>query len=166
MILMTIYLPEVVMKLLNNVASELNMQPEEIVSELILEKFSGDPNKKIEMYLELYKKYMEDADKLIKQGDFLQASEKIWGAAASIVKAVALKKIGKRLASHGELREFVIRVANETKDDEIRLLWKDALSMHTNFYENWAPPEDVVKAFESVKKFAEKLAKYAGIKLK
>jgi len=82
---MTIYLPEVVMKLLNNVASELNMQPEEIVSELILEKFSGDPNKKIEMYLELYKKYMEDADKLIKQGDFLQASEKIWGAAPSIV---------------------------------------------------------------------------------
>ena len=77
MILMTIYLPEVVMKLLNNVASELNMQPEEIVSELILEKFSGDPNKKIEMYLELYKKYMEDADKLIKQGDFLQASETV-----------------------------------------------------------------------------------------
>ena len=37
--------------------------------------------------------------------------------------------------------------------------------MHINFYENWAPPEEVTRALEQIKVFAKKLAKYAGISI-
>lgn len=36
-------------------------------------------NGKINRYLELNKKYLQDADKLYKEKDYAQASEKLWG---------------------------------------------------------------------------------------
>lgn len=39
------------------------------------------------------------------------------------------------------------------------------MSMHINFYENWAPLEDIEKALEDIELFAQKIAKYADLKL-
>ena len=162
---MALELPELVMSILKRVSSATGMPPEEIVSELVVERFSNDADTRIQLYLELHKKYLREAEEMINRGNYLQASEKIWGAAASIVKAAAMKKLGRRPASHGELWKFVVDVARETGDDELRLLWKEAMSMHVNFYENWAPPEDIRRSLKSVKKFAEKMARYAGLDL-
>ena len=65
-------------------------------------------------------------------------------------------KRGVELRSHGELHREVMRVAKESGDDEIRLLWQSAISLHQNFYENWLPPEMVEKNIEDVKKFLDK----------
>jgi hypothetical protein len=61
------------------------------------------------------------------------------------------------LRSHGELHKEVIELTKEAGDDEIRLLWQSAISLHQNFYENWLPPEMVEKNIEDVKKFVDKL---------
>ena len=66
-------------------------------------------------------------------GDLLQASEKGWGAAAHVVKAAAERR-GWRHQSHRDLFEIVNRLAEETSDDELRDLFREANALHRNFY--------------------------------
>jgi len=48
--------------------------------------------KQNKQYLKLNDKYLMDAYALIAKEDFVQASEKLWGAAAEIVKAIAARR--------------------------------------------------------------------------
>jgi len=131
---------------------------DEVVVEL-LEAALGtslDPLERAEFHRGLAEKFLRETEELLARGDYLQASEKAWGAAAQIVKAVAAKK-GKELKSHGELWQFVSEIAGE--DRELRRLWRTANSLRQNFYEGWMPPEDVKYAVEDVKHLVERLKK-------
>jgi len=59
-------------------------------------KFSSlcalDPEARFEVHLELSERYLGEAEELLARGDYVQASEKAWGAAAQIVKAVAARE--------------------------------------------------------------------------
>ncbi|MEM0276056.1 PaREP1 family protein [Pyrobaculum sp.] len=116
----------------------------------------ADPDDKVELLLKLCEKYLREAEQLTQKGGYVQASEKAWGAAAQIVKAVAAKR-GEELKSHGDLWRFVTKLREETGDAELGRLWHAANSLHTNFYEAWATPELVKDAVKDVKTFAEKL---------
>jgi len=61
-----------------------------------------DPSDRAELYARLSEKYLKEADDLLAKGDYVQASEKLWGAAALMVKAVAASR-GVSISSHGEL---------------------------------------------------------------
>uniref|UniRef100_A0A7C5UTY4 HEPN domain-containing protein n=1 Tax=Ignisphaera aggregans TaxID=334771 RepID=A0A7C5UTY4_9CREN len=134
------------------------------VEELIVEILSKalnkplDPEERVEIHLKLAEKYFREAEELLIKKDYVQASEKAWGAAAQIVKALAAKE-GKELRSHASLWEYVDELAEKLHDIEVRHLWGRANNLHQNFYENWMPPRDVVLAIEDVKKFVEKLKK-------
>jgi len=117
---------------------------------------SLDPPERAEFHRDLAERFLREAEELLAKGDYVQASEKAWGAAAQIVKAVAAKA-GKELKSHGELWRFVNEIAGG--DRELRRLWRTANSLHQNFYEGWMPPEDVKYAVEDVKQFIERLKK-------
>ena len=106
-------------------------------------------------------KYLEDADKLLAEGDFVQASEKYWGAVAEMVKAIAEQR-GWRHFSHRELREAVSRLRRETGDDDLLRLFGLAEALHPNFDENWMQPEDVQIHAEDAHKFVEKLRPLAA----
>uniref|UniRef100_A0A7J3X5B5 HEPN domain-containing protein n=1 Tax=Thermofilum pendens TaxID=2269 RepID=A0A7J3X5B5_THEPE len=139
--------------------SERTGVPEEELVVEALSRFLGeplDPEARAEVHLKLSEKYMREAEELLARGDYAQASEKAWGAAAQAVKALAARR-GVALRSHGELHREVMRVVEETGDDEVRLLWHSAVSLHQNFYENWLPPEMVERGFEDVKKLVGKL---------
>lgn len=45
-------------------------------------------------------KYLADAKKLLQQGDYLQASEKYWGAAVQMIKVIGARR-GWNLARTG-----------------------------------------------------------------
>ena len=47
---------------------------------------------KVEDYLKLNDKYLKEGDALLEKGDYVQASEKFWGAAAEVLKAIAAKR--------------------------------------------------------------------------
>jgi HEPN domain-containing protein len=115
---------------------------------------SLDPPERAEFHRSLAERFLREAGELLARGDHLQVSEKAWGAAAQIVKAVAAKK-GKELRSHGDFWRFVSEIAGE--DRKLRKLWSRANSLHQNFYEGWMPPEDVKYAVEDVKQFVERL---------
>jgi len=111
---------------------------------------------KAEKYATLNHKYLKEADALIEKGDYVQASEKFWGAASTIVKSVAAKR-GTNIRSHEGLYRFVDRLTEELEDPELTRLFGLASALHQNFYENWLPSEVVVKYGKAVKQLVEKL---------
>ena len=115
---------------------------------------------KVENYLGLNNKYLKEAEALTDKGDWVQASEKFWGAAAEMVKAIAAKR-GRELHSHGELYGFVTRLSKENNAPELSRLFGLASALHQNFYENWLPPEMVADYGQAVKELIAKLAEIA-----
>ena len=113
---------------------------------------------KVKNYLSLNNKYLKEAEALIDKGDYVQASEKFWGAAAEMVKAIAAKR-GSELRSHGELYRFITSLSKEFSAPELLRLFAAASSLHQNFYENWLPPEMVVDYGQAVKELVTRLTK-------
>ena len=108
-----------------------------------------EAEEKVEHYLKLNNKYLDEAEELIKKKDYVQASEKLWGAAAEIVKVAAAKR-GIEIKSHGELYKFVAKLKTELGDPELSRLFGLAGALHQNFYENWLAPATVVDHAEPV----------------
>jgi len=152
-----ITLPSKVLESVRKRAESEGKPLEEFIAEFFLKQLDiKDPEAKVELHMKLCEKYLKEAEDFLAKGDYVQASEKAWGAAAQMVKALATRE-GVELRSHGELHREVIKVAKEVGDDEIRLLWQSAISLHQNFYENWLPPEMVEKNIGNVEKFVDKL---------
>ena len=85
-----------------------------------------------------------------------RASEKGWGAAAPMLKAVAQAR-GWEHQGHATLRRVVGRLADETGDAEVRRLFRVAISMHTNFYEDQDDADHVSAGLIDVGRFLGKL---------
>jgi hypothetical protein len=157
----SLVLPKKIEKKLKEEAEKTGISEEELIIEA-LSKFLNEPidlETKAEIYLKLSEKYLRDAEEFLIKKDFVQASEKAWGAAAQIIKALAAKE-GKELRSHGELHRYVAELSKDKGDKEIMKFWFSATSLHQNFYENWFPEEAVRSAVEDVKNFIEKLRKF------
>ena len=82
-------------------------------------------------------------------GDARQASEKGWGAAAQLVKAIAEQR-GWQHGDHRQLFAAVRQVRNETANEDIRSLFNTASALHTNFYEDWKDSQTVAEDLDDV----------------
>ena len=111
-----------------------------------------------ERYLGLYRRYLEEAESFILKGDYIQASEKLWGAAAEVVKAVGALR-GVELKTHSDLFQYVAKLREELRDPELSRLFHVANSLHQNFYEGNQPPSFVIDGAEAVRQLASKLEK-------
>jgi hypothetical protein len=157
----SLVLPKKIEKKLKEEVERTGISEEELIIEA-LSKFLNEPidlETKAEIYLKLSEKYLRDSEEFLTKKDLVQASEKAWGAAAQIIKALAAKE-GKELRSHGELHRYVAELSKDKGDKEIMKFWFSATSLHQNFYENWFPEEAVRSAVEDVKNFIEKLRKF------
>ncbi len=108
-------------------------------------------------------KYREASQRLLAQarselaaGDLPQASEKGWGAAAQMVKAIAQQR-GWRHGGHELLYDSVSALAQEAGDDDIDRLFELAGGLHTNFYEDWYGAGRVARGLQDVATFLDKL---------
>ena len=90
------------------------------------------------------------------RGDTQQASEKGWGAAAQMLKSIVERR-GWEPRGHRYIRVAATRLANETGDAEIRRLYRVASDLHTNFYEDIDPPEEVSAGLDDVELLLDKL---------
>jgi hypothetical protein len=107
-------------------------------------------------YTNTSRKLMSKAMAALAQDELLQASEKGWGAAAQMVKGVAQRKDWQH-NGHRELYQVVNRLAQESGDRQVRVLFNSASALHGNFYENWMPREMVEDSLSQVRAFLEKL---------
>ena len=153
----SIVLPRKVLESLRRTSMSEGKALEELISEAILKHLNiPDPEVRVELHLKLCEKYISEAEEFLAKKDYVQASEKAWGAASQAIKALAVKE-GRELRSHASLWEFVDELAERLKDTELRYLWRTANTLHQNFYENWMPPREVELSVRDVKKFIERL---------
>ena len=89
-------------------------------------------------------------------GDVRQASEKGWGAAAQMVKAIAEQR-GWQHRNHAALFNAVSRLVDETGDDDIGRLFHIASALHVNFYENWDNPRSIARGLDDMERLLQKL---------
>ena len=159
MVSITIVLPDKALKDLKERAESEGKPLEELISESIFKALGiRNPQTKAELHLKLCEKYMREAEELLAKGDHIQASEKAWGAASQMVKALAAQE-GKEIKSHRELHEYLAGVVERTKDVELRRAWSAAGELHRNFYKAWLPQELVKGYVEDVREFVDKLRK-------
>ncbi len=90
------------------------------------------------------------------EGDLLQASEKGWGAAAQMVKAVAEER-GWQHKTHADLYRAVHRLAGESPGQRLGILFRSASALHQNFYEGDMPEEAVAEGIDDMEQFAAAL---------
>ena len=115
-------------------------------------------SEEVENYLRLNGKYLREAEELLRKGDYVQASEKLWGAAVEAVKAVAASR-GIMLGTHRSLWEFIHRMSRERPELDLINGFRAAESLHVNFYEDHLPEEVVKLTAEQVKMFIENIKK-------
>ena len=93
---------------------------------------------------------MIHADDQFDAGDFLQASEKAWGAAAHFLKAHAESR-GMLHTGHYHLRQIANHLTQETGIDRIRELFSVCESVHANYYEAYMREDDLEASLGNVK---------------
>ena len=103
-----------------------------------------------EKYRKLNHKYLKDAEDLISREDYVQASEKFWGAFAEMIKRIASER-GLLTRSHLGIGELVEALQKEFKNFNLTEAYFAANSLHSNFYEEELTPEQVKKAARIVK---------------
>ena len=89
-------------------------------------------------YLLASREYMGKAYQYLAEEDLPQASEKAWGAAAEMVKAIAEER-GLYHKSHRVLYEIIGDLTGETGDPDIGRIFQVASDLHINYYEMWLP---------------------------
>ncbi len=109
-----------------------------------------------ETYRQQSKVFLEDAKKYLEEGNLYQASEKGWGAAAQIVKAVAEGR-GWRHRRHDYLQEVIDHLTAVTNDDNYVLLFASANALHSNFYEGYMAQRSVALHLAKVSLLIEEL---------
>lgn len=107
-------------------------------------------------YAETSRGFLAKAREELEDGDLLQASEKTWGAAAQMVKAVGERR-GWAHDSHRALSQVVNRLAEETGDRSLRISFQVAQALHFNFYEGMHPREFVEDGLETIEELLGKL---------
>lgn len=107
-------------------------------------------------YRDISAEYLEHAHELLAEGDLKQSSEKAWGAAAVLVKAVAEER-GWRHEAHRDLWRALHRLADETEDEAMRRQFGLAGALHTNYYEDWLDAKSVELYVGEVERLVNKL---------
>ena len=99
---------------------------------------------------------MAQARRELADGDLAQASEKGWGAAAQMLKAVAQQR-GWEHSRHRHHLVTASRLRSETGDGDIRRLFSTASALHENFHENEMETADVADGLDDVEVLIDKL---------
>ncbi len=90
--------------------------------------------------------FLADSDREFDAGDTLQASEKLWGAAAHAIMAVAQQR-GLEYGTHRTLINSARQIAEQQDDDllrsEMRMGILAAQHFHSTFYNGTMEPEDI-----------------------
>ena len=78
--------------------------------------------------------FLQKAYDYLEQGDLHQASEKGWGAASHMAKAVGLAQ-NWPYENHSEYRRLMRQATEATGNDHLRFLHGRAEQLHMNYYE-------------------------------
>jgi len=95
--------------------------------------------------------YLENSQSAIVLGELEKAGEFLWGSMALAIKAVAAIK-GIELRSHGKLWDYAKEVSKDLREDSIFTAFRDANSLHSNFYETGMSLEILLDSEERIRR--------------
>ena len=109
------------------------------------------------------REFLAKARDYLTAGDLHQASEKGWGAAAHMAKAVAVAQ-GWEYETHADFSVVLNQAWQHTGDDRLRALRGIANELHGNYYrrKRHLNAEVIGRDIESVAELVEALAPLAG----
>ena len=108
------------------------------------------------VYAQASKQLIVKAFEKLADGDLRQASEKGWGAAAQMIKAIAEQR-GWRHNRHPSLSGVIDSLVAETGDSQLFSLYHTANSLHVNFYEDLQSANMIEAGLRDVRQLLEKL---------
>ena len=115
-----------------------------------------------EDHVKTAREFLVASDKEFEAGDYLQASEKLWGAASHAALALA-KKRGSRDNNHRAIRMRIREVSESENAPFLRAAYGVAEKFHANFYHNFLPPdEEFAESREVVHQFVDSVLALAN----
>ena len=109
-----------------------------------------------EKHTRIARRFIAAADHYLSEGDLIQASEKLWGAAAHAVKVFCIRRQW-RHSKYSHLRKAMQRTVEETMDDSWIDGFKVAYDLHLNFYNDDMRPAVLEFNRLIVRDFVDKL---------
>ncbi len=103
-----------------------------------------------ETRMSIGRRLIRHADEQFVAGDFIQTTEKAWGAVAQFLKAHAESR-GLPHSSHYNLRQVANHLVRETGNDRIRELFAICESLHANYYEVWMSEDELEGSIANMK---------------
>ena len=100
--------------------------------------------------------FLDHAGRFLAEGDRLQCSEKLWGAAAHALTVVITER-GWRDSSHRDLRNAAERLTEEYNDLNIRAGFLAAQDFHWNFYHGFMDFPDIEFNLPLVRDFVDRI---------
>lgn len=100
--------------------------------------------------------FLTQASEELGKGDLRQASEKGWGAASQIVKAVADTR-GWDHKGHAQLFKAVGLLSDEYQDTDFRDMFSSANDLHINFYDGYLEHAEIAARLTRVARFVDKM---------
>ena len=109
-----------------------------------------------EEHVQTAQDFLVKSDGYFAEGDVLQGSEKLWGAAAHALSAVAQER-GWNFGNHYALRQVALRIADELEDERISLGMLVAEKFHANFYHDFMEDSELDVNRPSAQRFVERM---------
>ena len=107
-------------------------------------------------YLQNIRVYLDNASKALDDGEPQKAGEFLWGGMAAAFKALAAHR-GIRLRSHRDIWDYARAAAKELDAEALFVAFRDANSLHSNFYEAGLTKEDVLLLSEGIRQAIQHL---------
>ena len=111
----------------------------------------------VEGHAQMSRLFLEHAGVYLSQGDRIQASEKVWGAAAHALKSIGEQR-GWIHGSHSNIYDIGGQLGREFGQEAQFLDYlSQAQAMHNNFYENIRDIPAIRRALSTVEQFVDEL---------
>jgi hypothetical protein len=101
-------------------------------------------------YVTRCQEYLGNAFTSLEQNEVEKAGEFLWGSMAQAIKAVASLK-GVELRNHGAIWTYVRELTKELGDEDLLEAFRDANSLHQNFYESGLTSDIVLTHGERIR---------------
>jgi len=110
-----------------------------------------------EAYLNQSLSYLENASKALANGYPEKSGEFLWGGVATALKALAMAKKGVELRKHRQIWGLAHEFVRETGDTQLYGAYREADSLHKNFYEGELSAEDIKMSAAKIGELITKL---------
>ena len=112
-------------------------------------------------HIETARRFLTDADREFEQGDLLQASEKLWGAASHVVLA-EMRRRGIAPSGHKATIDAVEMIGEDYEDPSLRPLFTSAEMLHANFYHGFLDTERFQEHRHLTRQFVERMLAFTN----